>query len=90
MPKIMIIEDDQAIREELVLLLENEGYTAIAVTDFTAILDQAAWARPDLILLDVGLPGRDGFFLCASLRKAVQARWSLSPAAIPVWTRCGR
>ena len=48
MPKIMIIEDDQAIREELVLLLENEGYTAIAVTDFTAILDQAAWARPDL------------------------------------------
>lgn len=73
MPKIMIIEDDQAIREELVLLLENEGYTAIAVTDFTAILDQAAWARPDLILLDVGLPGRDGFFLCASLRKAVQA-----------------
>lgn len=73
MQTIMIIEDDPAIREELALLLENEGYAPRTVTDFTDISDQAAAARPDLILLDIGLPGRDGFSLCAALRKAVPA-----------------
>ncbi len=70
MLKIMIIEDDPAIREELTLLLENEGYTPLAITEFTDIPGQAARERPDLILLDIGLPGRDGFSLCAALRKA--------------------
>lgn len=73
MQKIMMIEDDPATREELALLLENEGYMPLAVTEFTDILAQAREARPDLILLDIGLPGRDGFSLCASLRKAVNA-----------------
>lgn len=73
MPQIMIIEDDPAIREELALLLENEGYAPLAITDFTDIPGQAVLKRPDLILLDIGLPGRDGFSLCAALRKAVRA-----------------
>ena len=73
MQTIMIIEDDPVIREELALLLENEGYAPFPVTDFTDILEQAARKRPDLILLDVGLPGRDGFSLCAGLRKTVRA-----------------
>ncbi len=63
MLKIMIIEDDPAIREELTLLLKNEGYTPLAITEFTDIPGQAARERPDLILLDIGLPGRDGFSL---------------------------
>ena len=71
--QIMIIEDDPAIREELILLLENEGYTPLAITEFTDVPGQAARERPDLILLDIGLPGRDGFSLCAALRKAVSA-----------------
>ena len=71
--KIMIVEDDPAIREELVLLLENEGYQVFAVTNFAAITDQVIQEHPDLILLDIGLPGQDGFVLCAALRKAVSA-----------------
>lgn len=71
MQKIMIIEDDPAIREELVLLLENEGYRAVPVTDFNNISDQATQEQPNLILLDIGLPGQDGFSLCTALRKAV-------------------
>lgn len=70
MQKIMIIEDEPSIRDELALLLGNEGYTAIPVTDFTGIPQQAASTRPDLILLDVILPGRDGFALCAEIRRA--------------------
>ncbi|GFH91712.1 response regulator protein GraR [Lachnospiraceae bacterium] len=73
MPKIMIIEDDPAIREELALLLENEGYTTLVIKRFTDIPAQAAQEHPNLILLDIGLPGKDGFSLCAALRKAVPA-----------------
>ena len=69
MQKIMIIEDDPAIREELALLLKNEGYTPLMVTEFTDVPGQAAQERPDLILLDIGLPGKDGFSLCAALWK---------------------
>ncbi len=69
MPRIMIIEDDPAIREELTLLLENEGYIPLPVTGFDDIPEQAARKRPDLILLDIGLPGKDGFSLCAALRR---------------------
>ena len=71
MQKIMIIEDDPTIRDELALLLENEGYQPLPVTDFNGIISQAEQERPNLILLDIGLPGQDGFSLCAALRKAV-------------------
>ena len=73
MQKIMIIEDDPAIREELALLLENEGYTTLVIKRFTDIPAQAAQEHPNLILLDIGLPGKDGFSLCAALRKVVPA-----------------
>ena len=73
MQKILIIEDDPTIRDELALLLENERYIPVSVTDFNLIIAQAKQERPDLILLDIGLPGQDGFSLCAALRKAVPA-----------------
>lgn len=68
MQKVMIIEDDPVIREELTLLLKNEGYFPLAVTDFTTIKEQATKLKPDLILLDINLPGQDGFSVCASLQ----------------------
>ncbi|MCP1109733.1 response regulator transcription factor [Ohessyouella blattaphilus] len=69
MPKIMIVEDEPSIRDELTLLLENESYTALAIEDFDRVAEQVDAAKPDLILLDLGLPGRDGFALCADIRK---------------------
>lgn len=69
MQKIMIIEDDEAIREELSLILSNEGYSPLTVTAFDAVTEQVCSAAPDLVLLDLGLPGRDGFLLCAEIRK---------------------
>ena len=77
MQKIMIIEDDPAIREELVLLLSNEGYKAVAVTDFTNVSMQVSEHSPNLILLDLNLPERDGLSLCADIRKV-----SLTPVII--------
>ena len=69
MQKIMIIEDDPAVREELSLLLKNEGYHPIPVTDFHNTVQQITKKTPDLILLDLGLPGQDGMSLCADLRR---------------------
>lgn len=73
MQHIMIIEDDPSIRDELVLLLKNEGYAPFAVSDFTDAAKQAEKVRPNLILLDINLPGQDGYSLCVSLRNAVNA-----------------
>lgn len=69
--KIMIVEDDPEVRSELSILLENEMYHPFPVTDFRSIPEQAKQIRPNLILLDVNLPGQDGFFLCTTLRKAI-------------------
>jgi len=66
---IMVIEDDRVIREELAFVLENEGYHALPVTDFEAIPEQVCSACPDLVLLDLGLPGQDGLSLCSAIRK---------------------
>lgn len=69
MQKIMILEDEAAIRDELLLILRTEGYEALPVTEFDTAVEQVLAAAPDLVLLDLGLPGRDGFLLCAALRR---------------------
>ena len=69
MQNIMIVEDDPGIREELTFLLENENYQVLPVTDFETLPEQVRSATPDLVLLDLGLPGRDGLSLCAAIRK---------------------
>lgn len=69
MTKILIIEDDADIRDELALLLQNEGYQTQSVTDFEHPESIVSAFAPDLILLDLGLPGRDGFLLCRAIRK---------------------
>lgn len=69
MNNIMIIEDDPAIRDELALLLSNEGYQTFAVTEFTNVSRQVSDCNPNLILLDLNLPDCDGLSLCAGIRK---------------------
>src|SRR5438128_1801762 len=59
--KVLIVEDDPAIRMLVRAVLEGEGFAIAEAIDGTAALPAARAARPDLILLDVGLPGLDGF-----------------------------
>lgn len=66
--RIMIVEDDGAIREELSLTLLGSGYEVIAPDDFADIPCRVKSAAPHLILLDVNLPGTDGFAVCRQLR----------------------
>ncbi len=66
--KIVIIEDEELIREELKILLVNAGYTVDCVINFGETIDYIKLVSPDLILLDVNLPGQDGYRLCSSIR----------------------
>lgn len=68
MNRILIIEDEELIREELKALLCNAGFAAECVTDFDNTLGWIQSAQPDLILLDINLPGQDGYSLCMSIR----------------------
>lgn len=70
--KILIIEDEELLRDELGTLLSNVGYSVDYVADFNHPLNRIKAISPDLILLDVNLPGQDGFSLCTSIRSFSQ------------------
>ena len=69
MKRIMIIEDEPALRDELSVLLQNAGYEPIAVTDYDNVAEQMKVADADLILLDINLPNVNGETLLQDFRK---------------------
>ena len=69
MPVILIVEDETALREALAYNLTRQEYTVEAVGDGPSALDAARRLHPDLILLDLMLPGLDGFEVCRILRQ---------------------
>lgn len=68
MKKIMVIEDEVFMREELVSILKKEGYEVSYLEDFTNISEKILEKSPELVLLDLNLPGITGFEICKSLR----------------------
>lgn len=68
-PRILVVEDEEAIAQGLVLNLERKGWTAELATDGREALAMAAPGGYDLILLDVRLPEIDGFEVCQRLRQ---------------------
>ena len=69
MKKILIIEDDKAIGELERDYLEADGFTIDIAADGTAGLEKAKTNRYDLLILDVMLPGADGFEIIRAVRK---------------------
>jgi len=67
--RILIIEDDRRVRRATALVLGDEGYEVLEATDGIAGLDAVTSGKPDLVILDVMLPGKDGFELCREIRK---------------------
>jgi two-component system response regulator RegX3 len=68
-PRILLVEDEAAIRDGLADVLVYHGYKVDAVADGKVGLEKALTGRYDLLLLDVMLPGRDGFAICDEVRK---------------------
>ncbi len=67
--KILVVEDELALQETLAYNLKRQGYEVETVGDGKAALDLARKNKPDLILLDLMLPGIDGFEVCRTLRQ---------------------
>lgn len=66
---VLVVEDEIALRETLAYNLKKEGYGVEAVGDGRIALDSARRLQPNLIVLDIMLPGLDGFEVCRILRK---------------------
>lgn len=69
MAKILIIEDDKKIREELELFLNKNGFEAVSLNHFQNVIEDLLEQKADLILLDINLPVVDGEYICKEIRK---------------------
>ena len=67
--RILIVDDDAATRALLREMLTMEGYAVVEAADGPSALEQVASAPPDLVLLDVMMPGQDGLDVLATLRR---------------------
>lgn len=75
---ILVVDDDPRIRHVITNILEQDGYTVTSVADGQSALRAVATQRPDLILLDVMMPGLNGYEVCTQLRQ------NLLTATIPI------
>ncbi|MCA8984132.1 MAG: ATP-binding protein [Planctomycetaceae bacterium] len=68
-PRVMIVDDNVDAAETLSILLGMEGYEVVCVNDGFQALTQVSEFRPDIVLLDIGLPGMDGYEVARRLRE---------------------
>ena len=72
--RVLIVEDDPSIRQLIKAVLEGSGYDVSEAADGPSALPAAREASPDVILLDIGLPGMDGFGVLGLLKDDAQLR----------------
>lgn len=75
MIKIVVVEDDVYLREEIMLTFQRKGYSVSGISSFAAAEEEILRLAPDLVLLDVNLPQKSGFELC---------KWLKSRASFPI------
>lgn len=69
---IYLVEDDRTIAEQMKEYLEKWGYRVICASDFQNILKEFAELKPELVLMDIGLPFFNGHYWCAQIRQISQ------------------
>lgn len=69
MKRIVLVEDDRLMREELEEILRRTGYQVETLTTFADTAEQLLALSPDLVLLDLNLPGASGFAVCRELKQ---------------------
>ena len=78
--KILIVDDESSARGALEVLLRREGFEVREVHDGRSALEECATFRPDLILLDIVMPGMDGFEVCRRIKNTPETR--LTPVVL--------
>lgn len=69
MKRIVIIEDEPMMREELEQIMRKAGYDVYAVSSFSDAAEQVIGSCPDLVVLDLNLPGISGFQICREIKQ---------------------
>lgn len=69
MHKILLVEDDEVIRQQVKKMLEQWGYEVVLVEDFMQVLSIFVKVEPHLVLMDIGLPLFNGYHWCQEVRK---------------------
>jgi two-component system cell cycle response regulator DivK len=69
MTKVLIAEDNPVNRELLRELLENRGYSVVEACDGPEALSMVEETQPDIVLLDIGMPGMDGYAVARKIRE---------------------
>src|SRR5579872_7360273 len=70
MQTILVIDDDESLRDTIGVLLEQEGFRAVLIADGREGFEKALLLKPDLVLVDLRLPGMSGVDICKQLRAA--------------------
>lgn len=66
--RVLVVDDDDALAEMLQLVLDQEGFETVRCASGDGALEAFRTSRPDLVLLDLMLPGRDGVSICRDIR----------------------
>src|ERR1700760_21933 len=77
MHAVLIVEDDAALQTVLATLFEANGFKVIVSADAAAGIHDARLHRPDIVIVDLGLPDRDGIEVIGAIRK-----WSPMPIMV--------
>ena len=72
MASVLLVEDDPSVREAVAMALEGGGHRVVTAATGDEALERWRRHRPDLVLLDVMLPGKDGFDVCRAIRASDQ------------------
>lgn len=68
MKRIVVVEDELFMREELVYILQKAGYEASCISDFSNVAEKILKESPELVVLDLNLPGITGFEICKEIK----------------------
>ncbi|MFI5891525.1 response regulator transcription factor [Actinoplanes sp. NPDC051513] len=83
-PTILVADDDETVRDLVAFKLVSAGYQAITAEDGSTALDMVHREQPDMVILDITMPGMDGLSVCYELHS------SATTAQIPVLMFSGR
>src|ERR1700682_3226309 len=70
MSTILVIDDDESLRDTIGIVLEHEGFSPVLVSDGKTGYERALAVKPDLMIVDLRLPGMSGIEICKQLRAA--------------------
>ena len=68
-PSVMVVDDDECYRETMIFMVRTLGYRTISAQDGVEGMARYIMRRPDLIITDIVMPGRDGLYLIKEIRR---------------------